>query len=73
MKCYLCGGTMDSQISDMPFKLSPKTIVILKDLPVLQCNNCGEYAIEDPVMEKVEALLSRMDQEAELEIVRFVA
>ena len=73
MKCYLCGGTMESQVSDMTFKLSSKTIVILKDLPVLQCNNCGEYAIEDPVMEKVEALLSRMDQAAELEIVRFVA
>jgi YgiT-type zinc finger domain-containing protein len=73
MKCYLCGGITESQISDMPFELSPKTIVILKDLPVLQCNNCGEYAIEDPIMEKVEALLSRMDQAAELEIVRFAA
>jgi YgiT-type zinc finger domain-containing protein len=64
---------MESQISDMPFKLSSKTIVILKDLPVLQCNNCGEYAIEDSIMEKVEALLSRVDQAAELEIVRFAA
>ena len=73
MKCYLCGGTMESQISDMPFKLSSKTIAILKDLPVLQCNNCGEYAIEDSIMEKVEALLSRVDQAAELEIVRFAA
>ncbi|MHB1748368.1 MAG: type II toxin-antitoxin system MqsA family antitoxin [Leptospirillum sp.] len=73
MKCYLCGGTMESEISDMPFKLSSKTIVILKELPVLQCNNCGEYAIEDSIMEKVEALLSRVDQEAELEIVRFAA
>ena len=73
MKCYLCGGTMESQVSDMSFKLSSKTIVILKDLPVLQCNNCGEYAIEDPIMEKVEALLSRVDQAAELEIVQFAA
>jgi YgiT-type zinc finger domain-containing protein len=73
MKCYLCGGTMEAQISDMPFKLSAKTIVILKDLPVFQCNNCGEYAIEDPIMEKVETLLSRVDQAAELEIVRFAA
>ncbi len=64
---------MESEISDMPFKLSSKTIVILKELPVLQCNNCGEYAIEDSIMEKVEALLSRVDQEAELEIVRFAA
>jgi len=73
MKCYLCGGRMEPQISDMPFKLSPKTIVILKDLPVLQCSNCGEYAIEDPIMKKVETLLSRVDQAAELEIVRFAA
>jgi len=73
VKCYLCGGTMESEISDMPFKLSSKTIVILKELPVLQCNNCGEYAIEDSIMEKVEALLSRVDQDADLEIVRFAA
>ena len=50
----------------MPFNLSAKIIVILKYLHVLRCENCGEYGIEDPIMEKV-------DQSAGLGIVRFVA
>ena len=62
---------MEAQETDMPFKLSPKTIVILKDLPVLQCENCEEYAIEDPVMEKVDSLLATVDSTVELEIVQF--
>ena len=64
---------MKSQITDMPFKLSSKSIAILKDLPVLQCDTCGEYAIEDPIMEKVDFLLGSVSQSVELEIVKFAA
>ena len=73
MKCHVCGGNMEPQVTDMPFKLSTRTIAILKDLPVLQCGRCGEYVIEDPVMEKVDALLEKVDNATELEIVRFAA
>ena len=62
---------MEPQVTDMPFKLSNRTIMILKDLPVFQCENFREYVIQDPIMEKVEVLLSRVDQAAEPEIVRF--
>ncbi len=40
MKCHVCGGEMTPICTDLPFKVSDKTIVILKDLPVLQCGNC---------------------------------
>lgn len=40
----------------MPFNLSAKPIVVLKDLPVFRCENCGKYAIEDPVMENLDFL-----------------
>ena len=59
--------------TDLPFKVSDRTIVILKDLPVLQCGNCGEYLIEDPIMERVEGILERVNSESELEVVRFAA
>lgn len=64
---------MEPQVTDMPFKLSDRTIVILKDLPVFQCENCMEYVIEDPIMERVDSLLEKVDQAAVLEIVRFTA
>jgi len=64
---------MEPQLTDIPFKLSARTIAILKDLPVLQCDQCAEYVIEDPIMERVDALLEKVDQAAVLEIVQFAA
>ena len=58
-------------MTDIPFKLSARTIAILKDLPVLQCGQCAEYVIEDSTMEKVEARLEKVDPNLELEIVGF--
>ena len=73
MKCHVCGGTLEPTVTDMPFKTGEKRIVILKELPVLQCGSCGEYLIEDPVMAEVDALLAKADQRAELEIVCYAA
>ena len=72
-KDHMCGSNMEYQETDRPFELSDRTIVILKDLPVLQCDTCGEYAIEDPVMEKVDPLFGKVNQTVELEIVQFAA
>lgn len=73
MKCHVCGGAMNPICTDLPFKVSGKTIVILKDLPVLQCGNCQEFLIEDPIMERVEEILEKVDMASELEVVRFAA
>jgi len=45
MKCTVCGAEMNRVVSDLPFKTSDHTIVILKSLPVLQCGHCTEYLI----------------------------
>ena len=50
MRCHVCGGEMHLANSDMPFKLDRTRIVIIKDLPVLQCAECGEHAFSDAVM-----------------------
>ena len=73
MKCKICGSTLIPIRTDLPFKISDRTIVIIKELPVVQCGNCAEYQIEDPVFSRVEELLSTVDRETELEIVRFAA
>ena len=73
MKCHICGGEIKAATSDMPFKLEANRIVIFKNLPVLQCDQCGEYLIEDTVMARVEEMLDRIDASAELEIVRYAA
>jgi YgiT-type zinc finger domain-containing protein len=60
-------------ITDLPFKVDESTIVILKGLPVDQCRNCGEYSLDDPVMNRVHRILERVEPAAELEIIRYAA
>lgn len=73
MKCMVCGSRLQPVESDLPFKVSGQTIVILKKLPVLQCENCSEYLIEDDVLSRVEDILAGVDSAAELEIVQYAA
>jgi YgiT-type zinc finger domain-containing protein len=73
MKCTVCGAGMKPVTTDLPFKLSENHIVIVKQLPVLQCGACREYLIEDAVMERVDGVLERADSAAELEVVRYAA
>jgi len=63
---------MVTETSDFPFKIGKKSILIIKDLPVIECPNCKEYVFEDPVMEKVDNLIRGFDEKTELEIVAFV-
>ena len=73
MKCTVCGAEMRSTRSDLPFKTTEQTIVILKSLPILQCENCAQYLIEDAVLGRVDEILATIDGAAELEIIRYAA
>lgn len=73
MKCHLCGSKLESLITDLPFKINDTTIVILKSMPILQCENCGEYLIDDSVMSRVEEILEKVSANAELEVIRYAA
>ena len=43
-------------MTDLPFKLGDRSIVIIKSLPVLLRKNCIEYMLEDPVLATVTQL-----------------
>ena len=73
MKCHVCGSQMKPWVTDMPFKISDRAIVIVRGLPVIQCESCREYLIEDVVMKRVDGLLTSVDKSAELEVVRYAA
>ena len=73
MKCTMCGAKMDRVVSDLPFKTTDHTIVILKSLPVLQCGNCTEYFLEDVVLSRVDEILATVGSAAELEVIRYAA
>lgn len=73
MKCEVCGGELTAAKTDLPFKINGNTIVIVKALPVLQCDNCPEYIIEDNVMSWIDEVLKKVEGGTELEIVRYAA
>ena len=73
MTCRVCGSKLHATRTDLPFKVTERTIVILKQLPVMQCDRCSEYSIEDSVFARVEDLLRTADKSAELEIIPFAA
>lgn len=73
MKCRVCGSRLQPTTTDLPFKVTEHTIVVLKQLPVLQCERCSEYSIEDKVFARVEMLLANVNTSAELEIIPFAA
>ncbi|MCL6476479.1 MAG: type II toxin-antitoxin system MqsA family antitoxin [Firmicutes bacterium] len=73
MKCHVCGGVLEPTESDLPFKVGKKRIVIVRQVPVFQCNQCGTYLLEDSVMRRVEATLAAVDANVELGVVSYAA
>ena len=73
MKCAVCGAELRTATTDLPFKVSDTTIVILKGLPVVQCTRCPEYLIQDEVLRRVDEVLARVEGGTELEIIRYAA
>jgi YgiT-type zinc finger domain-containing protein len=73
MKCAVCGGELRNTTTDLPFKVSDTSIVILKDLPVVQCARCPEYLMDDEVLRRVDEILAKVERGTELEIVRYAA
>ena len=73
MRCTVCGAELTATRTDLPFKVRETSIVILKNLPVMQCGNCPEYLIEDGVLSRVDEILARVDSGTEVEIIRYAA
>ncbi len=73
MNCDVCGAQLEKRQTDLPFKVEGTSIVILKNLPVFQCQRCPNYLIEDCVMARIDEILAKLDSDAELEVVRYAA
>lgn len=71
MTCTICASHMRPIVSDLPTKISEQTTVILKGLPVLQCDNCSRYLIEDSVLDRAGQIFSGVGETAKLEIIRY--
>ena len=64
---------MEKIQTDLPFKLDDHKILIMKDVPVEQCNSCGEFLVPDSVMEVLDNVIESTDKDVEVEIRRYAA
>ncbi len=64
---------MEDRVTDLPFKLSDTSIVIVKALPVFQCRQCNDTELDHPVMLKIEQMFDSVDRSTELEVLRYAA
>jgi YgiT-type zinc finger domain-containing protein len=73
MRCRVCDGLLEARVTDLPFKIGDSSIVILKSLPVLQCEQCGDTELEQTTMSRVDQILAAVNGAAELEVIRYAA
>ena len=71
MTCQLCGGPVESRVTDLPFTTGDSPVVIVRSLPVLECLECGYTDLELETMLRVHQLLATLDESAELKVVRY--
>jgi YgiT-type zinc finger domain-containing protein len=64
---------MRAAVTDLPFTLSDHSIVVVKGLPVLLCENCTECLLEDGVMAAMDQILEGADDASELRVVKYAA
>ena len=73
MICPLCNGKMKQDEINFPVDLKTRFILI-KEVPALVCEECGEFFIDDNVHIKLESIAERTKiSHIEFEIVKFAA
>ena len=73
MRCVFCKGEMRKGKVNVPVDLGDRFILI-KGVPALVCQECGEYFVSDEVMKKLESIVEEAkSRNVEVEILRFAA
>jgi hypothetical protein len=73
MKCHVCGTSMTRVVSELPFRVNRSVMIILRDLPLMECTEYGAYAFEQKVMERVHEIVERLDSPSHLDAVLYAA
>jgi YgiT-type zinc finger domain-containing protein len=71
MKCHVCGTPMTRVVTDLPFRVDRSVMIILRGLPLVECSECGAYALEDVVMERVHEIVQRLRSPSHLDAVLY--
>ena len=71
--CPLCGDGMAEGVTSIPF-LSEERVAVVRNVPAEICGDCGEAYMLGAVVDRVEALLDKLDEaHAELSVIHYEA
>ena len=73
MQCHVCGTQMKPVVADLPFRVERSVMIILRRLPLVECSECGAYALEDLVMERVHEIVNKLRSPSHLDAVLYAA
>lgn len=60
MTCFFCKGNTEQKVKTHAITLE-KCVIIIKNVPALVCDQCGEVYFTDDVMQKLEAITDRLE------------
>lgn len=62
MKCTLCKGNMLAGKTNLPYELDREKIIVVRNVPALVCDQCGDVFVEIDILRKVEEVINRAEQ-----------
>jgi len=69
----MCKGKMKDDFVNFPVD-NKHHFILIKEVPALVCEECGEFFIDDKVHTQIERIVNKTKEaNAELEIVKFAA
>ena len=71
MICPICKGNMEEDIVNFPVDLKTR-FVLIKGVPALVCEQCGEFFIDDKIHIQIEHIIKKVKElNVELEVIKF--
>jgi len=73
MNCVMCKGNLASGQINYPVNKDSQFLLI-KEVPALICDQCGEYYLDDQIFLKIEQIVASANKlNVEIEVLRFAA
>jgi YgiT-type zinc finger domain-containing protein len=63
MKCPLCKGKMVTGKTNLPYELDGEKIIVVRNVPALVCDQCGDAFVEIDILRKVEEVIARAERD----------
>ncbi len=59
MKCHICAAELKEDKTTLTFQMAKDKIIVVKDVPALVCEQCGEESIDIKHSKIVEELVQK--------------